>query len=176
VLTALIHSYAHKSWRCHCRRRCHAAAAATTLPPPPPLLRAAAATRSTDQAGGKMVLQEEIDKMHADIAMMEQFLRKYGAAPLTSVGHLKELMVMLTERPEVLQQAVFVEILNRHEGKEEFVFKLLKVRDAAAEAAAAPAVGVAAAEAAAVSGGGCAGGGGARGSRRRHEQGHQAPL
>jgi hypothetical protein len=86
--------------------------------------------RATDQSGGKMVSAEELDKMSADVDMMEQFLRKYGPTVLTSVYHLREVLVMMKERPEILQQAVFVDILRRHSGKEECVFRLLKLATA----------------------------------------------
>jgi hypothetical protein len=87
--------------------------------------------RATDQSGGKMISKDELDKMSSDIDMMEQFLRKYGPTVLTSVFHLKEVMVMMTEQPEVMLQAVFVDILKRHEGKEDYVFRLLKIATAA---------------------------------------------
>ncbi|CAM9536665.1 unnamed protein product [Chrysoparadoxa australica] len=83
--------------------------------------------RATDQSGGKMVGQEEIERIQADIEMMENYLKKYGPMVLTSVYHVKEAMIMLTEQPDVLLQAVFVDILRRHEGKEEHVMKLLKI-------------------------------------------------
>ncbi len=70
--------------------------------------------RCTDQSGGKMITKDELDKITADISTMEQFLRKFGPSVLTSVSHLKEVMVMLTESPELLLQMVFVDILKRH--------------------------------------------------------------
>ncbi len=70
--------------------------------------------RCTDQSGGKMITKDELEKISADINMMEQFLRKFGPSVLTSVSHLKEVMIMLTEPPELLLQIVFVDILKRH--------------------------------------------------------------
>ncbi len=70
--------------------------------------------RCTDQSGGKMLSQNEMDKMSADIDTMEQFLRKFGPSVLTSVYHLKEVLKMLTEPPEILLQVIFVDILKRH--------------------------------------------------------------
>lgn len=55
--------------------------------------------------------------MHADVEMMQSWVGKYGKVGLTSVLHLKEAIVFLTEKPEILQQAVFVDILKRHTGK-----------------------------------------------------------
>ncbi len=68
----------------------------------------------TDQSGGKMITKDELEKISADINMMEQFLRKFGPSVLTSVSHLKEVMIMLIEPPELLLQIVFVDILKRH--------------------------------------------------------------
>lgn len=55
--------------------------------------------------------------MQADVEMMQSYVSKYGKVGMTSVLHLKEAIVFLTEKPEILQQAVFVDILKRHEGK-----------------------------------------------------------
>lgn len=55
--------------------------------------------------------------MQADVDMMQSFASKYGKVGMTSVLHLKEALVFLTEKPEILQQAVFVDILKRHAGK-----------------------------------------------------------
>lgn len=55
--------------------------------------------------------------MQDDVEMMEGYVSKYGKVGMTSVLHLKEAIVFLTEKPEILQQAVFVDILKRHEGK-----------------------------------------------------------
>ena len=55
--------------------------------------------------------------MQADVEMMQSYVCKYGRVGLASVLHLKEAIVFLTEKPEILQQAVFVDILKRHEGK-----------------------------------------------------------
>lgn len=87
--------------------------------------------RVTDQSGGKFITADELEKMGKDITMMESFLSKYGPSIMTSLRHLKEVMVMMTETPEILQQAVFVDVLTAHEGKEEYVFKLLKICAAA---------------------------------------------
>lgn len=55
--------------------------------------------------------------MQADVEMMQSFTSKYGESVMTSIMHLKEALVFLTEKPEILQQAVFVDILKRHKGK-----------------------------------------------------------
>lgn len=55
--------------------------------------------------------------MQADVDMMQQYVSKYDSSVMTSVLHLREALVFLTEKPEILQQAVFVDILRRHEGK-----------------------------------------------------------
>lgn len=55
--------------------------------------------------------------MQADVEMMQSYVGKYGKVGMTSVLHLKEAIVFLTEKPEILQQAVFVDILKRHTGK-----------------------------------------------------------
>lgn len=55
--------------------------------------------------------------MQDDVEMMESYVTKYGKVGMTSVLHLKEAIVFLTEKPEILQQAVFVDILKRHKGK-----------------------------------------------------------
>lgn len=55
--------------------------------------------------------------MQADVDMMQSYVSKYGKVGMTSVLHLKEAIVFLTEKPEILQQAVFVDILRRHTGK-----------------------------------------------------------
>lgn len=55
--------------------------------------------------------------MQADVDMMQQYVSKYDNSVMTSVLHLREALVFLTEKPEILQQAVFVDILRRHEGK-----------------------------------------------------------
>ncbi|CAM9454665.1 unnamed protein product [Pylaiella littoralis] len=89
--------------------------------------------RCTDQAGGKMMTDEELERMQADVDMMQSFASKYGKVGMTSVLHLKEALVFLTEKPEILQQAVFVDILKRHAGKEEHVMKMLKVLTAVRE-------------------------------------------
>lgn len=55
--------------------------------------------------------------MREDVNMMESYVSKYGDSVMTSVFHLKEVLVFLTEKPEIIQQAVFVDILRRHKGK-----------------------------------------------------------
>ena len=55
--------------------------------------------------------------MQDDVEMMESYVTKHGEVGMTSVLHLKEAIVFLTEKPEILQQAVFVDILKRHAGK-----------------------------------------------------------
>ncbi|CAM9206033.1 unnamed protein product, partial [Scytosiphon promiscuus] len=89
--------------------------------------------RCTDQSGGKMMTEEELERMQADVDMMQSYVSKYGKVGMTSVLHLKEAMVFLTEKPEILQQAVFVDILKRHYGKEGHVMKMLKILAAVRE-------------------------------------------
>lgn len=48
---------------------------------------------------------------------MEQYLSQYGPVVMSSVFHLREALVFLTEKPEIIQQAVFVDVLERHRGK-----------------------------------------------------------
>lgn len=55
--------------------------------------------------------------MQNDVEMMQSYVAKYGQVGVTSVLHLKEAIVFLTEKPEIIQQVVFVDILKRHEGK-----------------------------------------------------------
>lgn len=55
--------------------------------------------------------------MQVDVDTMEQHLSQYGPAVMSSVYHLKEALVFLTEKPEIIQQAVFVDVLERHRGK-----------------------------------------------------------
>eukprot|EP00752_Nemacystus_decipiens_P011328 g10066.t1 len=89
--------------------------------------------RCTDGSSGKMISGEELERMHADVEMMQSYVCKYGKVGLKSVLHLKEAIVFLTEKPEILQQAVFVDILKRHTGKEEHVMKVLKTLTAVRE-------------------------------------------
>lgn len=62
--------------------------------------------------------------MQDDVEMMQSYVSKYGKVGMTSVLHLKEAIVFLTEKPEIIQQAVFVDILKRHEGKVRFPVRL----------------------------------------------------
>ncbi|CAM9190588.1 unnamed protein product [Ectocarpus sp. 13 AM-2016] len=78
------------------------------------------------QSGGKMMTEEELERMHNDAEMMQSYVAKYGQVGVTSVLHLKEAITFLTEKPEIIQQVVFVDILKRHEGKEEHVMSMLK--------------------------------------------------
>lgn len=55
--------------------------------------------------------------MQADVDMMQSYVSKYGDSVMTSVLHLKEALVFLTEKPEIILQAVFVDVLKRHKGK-----------------------------------------------------------
>lgn len=55
--------------------------------------------------------------MQNDVEMMQSYVAKYGQVGVTSVLHLKEAIIFLTEKPEIIQQVVFVDILKRHEGK-----------------------------------------------------------
>lgn len=55
--------------------------------------------------------------MQTDVDTMQQYLSKYGDAVMTSVYHLREALVFLNEKPAILQQAVYVDILKRHHGK-----------------------------------------------------------
>lgn len=55
--------------------------------------------------------------MQADVEMMQGYVSKYGESVMTSVLHLKEALVFLTEKPEIILQVAFVDILKRHKGK-----------------------------------------------------------
>lgn len=55
--------------------------------------------------------------MQTDVDTMQQYLSKYGDSVMTSVYHLREALVFLTEKPVIIQQAVYVDILKRHNGK-----------------------------------------------------------
>ncbi|KAG5182671.1 hypothetical protein JKP88DRAFT_348674 [Tribonema minus] len=98
--------------------------------------------RATDQSNGRLVTAEEIEKMAGawtvftgrygrDVDTMEQYLRKYGPTVLSSVYRLKELLSLMTEKPETIEDAVFGELLEGHEGQEDSVYRLVKVCAAA---------------------------------------------
>ena len=56
--------------------------------------------------------------MQADVEMMQGYASKCGGSSvMTSVLHLKEALVFLTEKPEIILQTVFVDVLKRHKGK-----------------------------------------------------------
>ncbi|CAM9431645.1 unnamed protein product, partial [Discosporangium mesarthrocarpum] len=65
--------------------------------------------------------------MQADVDMMERYLKKYGTRVMTSVYHLREALLFIAEKPEIILQSTFVDILNRHEGKEEYVMRMIKI-------------------------------------------------
>lgn len=60
---------------------------------------------------------KELERMQADVDTMQQYLSKYGESVMTSIFHIREALVFLTEKPEIIQQAIFVDILKRHKGK-----------------------------------------------------------